>query len=71
MASLEEKIRALPPALQLEVEDYVSFLLERRQTSGGSDTPSFRWAGALRDMAGEYTSVSLQHALSDWRASHK
>lgn len=71
MKTLEEKIRALPPALQMEVEDYVSFLLERRQAYNHSDTPSFKWAGALRDMAGEYTSVSLQHALSDWRTSGK
>jgi hypothetical protein len=26
------------------------------------------WRGALEDMKNEYTSVELQHKISDWRA---
>jgi hypothetical protein len=66
MATIEEKIRALPPALQVEVEDFVAFLHERRQPAAPG-TPELKWAGALAHMAPQYTSVELQHALADWR----
>jgi hypothetical protein len=66
MATIEERIKALPPALQLEVEDLVAFLHERRQPSVPG-TPELKWAGALADMSAQYSSVELQHALADWR----
>ncbi len=31
MQTLEEKIRALPPDLQREIEDFVEFLVEKRR----------------------------------------
>lgn len=66
MSNLEEKLRALPLALQVEVEDFITFLLER-QHPVNPGKPALKWAGALSDMAGQYSSVELQHALSDWR----
>jgi hypothetical protein len=66
MATIEEKIRALPLALQVEVEDFVAFLQERRQPAAPG-TPALKWAGALGDMPAQYSSVELQHDLSDWR----
>lgn len=66
MSNLEEKFRALPLALQIEVEDFITSLIERRQPAA-SGQPALKWAGALSDMAARYTSVELQHALSDWR----
>jgi hypothetical protein len=70
MSTIEEKIRALPLALQVEVEDFVAFLQERRQPSAPG-TPELKWAGALGDMAAQYSSVELQHALADWRIPQK
>jgi hypothetical protein len=67
MPTVEERIRALPLALQTEVEDFVAFLEERRQSSSPG-APALKWAGALSDMAAQYSSVELQHALADWRA---
>jgi hypothetical protein len=66
MSSIEEKVGALPLALQAEVEDFVAFLLERQQPTAHG-TPALKWAGALGDMTAQYSSVELQHALADWR----
>ena len=68
MSNLEEKIRALPIEQQRGVEDFIAFLAERHR-AGAHGTPALKWAGALREMASQYTSVELQHSLSDWRAS--
>jgi hypothetical protein len=67
MPNIEDKIRTLPLALQAEVEEFVNFLLEH-QCAVSSGTPALTWAGALSDMASQYTSVELQHALMDWRS---
>lgn len=64
--SLEELIKELPPEFQEEVRDFVEFLLEkRRKKSRGK--PRFEWAGALKDLRDQYTSVELQHKISEWR----
>jgi len=64
--SLEELIRELPPDVEQEVRDFVEFVLQRR-TIKPLGRPDFKWAGALKDMRDEYTSVDLQHKLLDWR----
>ncbi len=66
MKSLPELIAQLPPELQQEVRDFVEFLLQkhRRRPRG---VPTFSWAGALRDLRSQYTSVELQHAIMKWR----
>ncbi len=64
--SLEELVRELPPDVEQEVRDFVEFVLQRR-TRKPLGSPDFEWAGALKDMRDQYTSVELQHKLSDWR----
>ena len=66
MGRLEEKIQALPPPLQQEVEDFVEFLVAKRGRSRPA-APTLEWAGALKDLRGQYTSVDLQHAISTLR----
>lgn len=67
--TIEEKIRALPLALQDEVEDFVTFLLERRNPR--SHRPlSCSWAGALYDLKQQYSSVEMQHAINQWRTEN-
>lgn len=70
MRSLEERIRELPPELRHEIEDFLEFLLEksRRRPRG---RPTFSWAGALRDLRDQYTSVELQHRISEWRIGQR
>ncbi len=70
MKNLEEMVRQLPPELQQEVAEFIDFLLERRrQRSKGK--PNFRWAGTLKDLREQYTSVELQHKIAEWRGASK
>ena len=73
MQTLKELIEKLPPELQEETRDFVLFLLERkaskvRKTRG---KPSFNWAGTLKDLGDKYTSVELQHKISEWRVGEE
>jgi len=67
---LEELVRELPPELQEEVRDFAAFLLEKR-AKPSRRVPSFGWAGALRHLRDEYTSVELQHKIAVWRAGEE
>ena len=64
--TLLQKIRALPPEKVTEVEDFVDFLLQMRLNRPRS-RPGLGWAGALRDLREQFTSVELQHRVSEWR----
>lgn len=66
MRPIEELIKDLPPDLHREVEDFIEFLLKKRAHKPRG-IPSFEWAGALRDMRDQYTSVDLQHKIAEWR----
>jgi hypothetical protein len=68
--TVQDLIKALPPELQREVEDFARFLLEKR-TKKPKGKPEFGWAGALEDLGGQYTSVELQHKVSEWRIGEK
>jgi hypothetical protein len=70
MKTLEEMIQELPPELRKEVEDFVEFLLEKRKPKP-KGKPRFDWAGALKDLRDQYTSVELQHKISEWRIGEK
>ncbi|MFZ5881426.1 MAG: DUF2281 domain-containing protein [Chloroflexota bacterium] len=64
--SLQETLQKLPPELQSEVRDFAEFLLERKKNK--PQIPMrFQWEGALSDMRGQYTSVTLQHQIAEWR----
>ena len=66
MQPLKQLIDQLPPELQQEVQDFVEFLLERRAKKT-KKKPKFDWAGALKDLRDRYTSVELQHKITEWR----
>lgn len=61
--TLAEKIEALPPRLQREVEDFVDFLHERHAPTSPGRTLDQSWAGALSHLKDQYTSVELQHEI--------
>jgi hypothetical protein len=67
---LEELVKELPPDCKEEVRDFVEFLLEKRARRTRSK-PKFGWAGALKDLRDQYTSVELQHKIADWRSEEK
>ena len=64
MQGIEEMVKELPPDLQREVEDFVRFLIETR-LKRPRGKPTFDWVGALRDLRDQYTSVELQHKISE------
>jgi len=68
--TVQDLIKALPPELQREVEDFARFLLEKRAKKRRGK-PKFGWAGALKDLREQYTSVELQHKISEWRIGEK
>jgi hypothetical protein len=70
MDSLQETINELPPELKSEVEDFARFLLTRHKPPS-KQAPHFKWAGALKSMKTDYTSVDLQHKILEIRANKK
>jgi hypothetical protein len=66
MQTLKELIDNLPPELQEEVRDFIEFLLEKKVRKK-KQKPEFNWAGALKELGNNYTSVDLQHKISRWR----
>ena len=65
--SINEMVNELTAGQQAEVRDFVEFLLAQ-QRSGTRRQPQFDWAGALKDMRDDYTSVDLQHESARWRS---
>ncbi|TAK57697.1 MAG: DUF2281 domain-containing protein [Bacteroidetes bacterium] len=64
--TLEEKINKLPPELQQEVELFIQQLLDKGKKQK-KQKPKFEWAGALRHLRNQYTSVELQHEILNER----
>jgi len=61
-----EKIQKLPPSLRGEVENYIDFLLNKKQKNKKRILRQ-DWAGSLKDISNEYTSVELQKKALEWR----
>lgn len=68
--SIQEMIDQLPPNMQKRVYDMVAHLLAK-QNEKMRRKPKFAWEGVLKEMKSEYTSVSLQHQISDSRIGYK
>lgn len=64
--TIDELIKALPPELQREVEDFARFLIERRGQKRGKKLRQ-DWAGGLRDYRDQYASLELQRKGLKWR----
>ena len=64
--SLDKLIKQLSIHEQEEVCNFVLFLLQKHEKKRHIK-PQFKWAGALKNLADQYTSVQLQHQISSWR----
>jgi len=64
---IDEMVNELAPGEQGEVRDFVEFLLWK-QRSIKRMKPQFDWAGALKYMRDEYTSVDLQREIARMRS---
>lgn len=63
---LDVLVKGLPPEIRKEVKKFVASLIRKRQKRP-SGRLKFDWAGALKDLRDQYTSVELQHKISEWR----
>jgi hypothetical protein len=66
MKMLEDMVRAPPPELQQEVRDFAECLLERRARPVGRKL-RLSWAGGLRELRDQFTSLELQKKALAWR----
>lgn len=62
--TLEELTRELPEELKREVQDFVEFLIEKKMPQRRK--PTFSWWGAAEHLREKYTSVDLQHKITEW-----
>jgi hypothetical protein len=63
---IENMVKKLPPEYQEEVRNFVKFLMEKR-VKKSRGRPKFDWGGTLKELRDQYTSVELQHKVSEWR----
>jgi len=64
----ELKIRELPEDLKREVLDYIEFLLKKYKSEETKMKKfKFDWEGGLSELREKFTSVELQHKVSEWR----
>ena len=66
MKPLVELLQELPPEAQAEVRDFIEFLLVKRARKPATKLRQ-DWAGVLRDVRDQYTSLELQRKALDWR----
>jgi hypothetical protein len=65
---LIEIFEALPDDARRSLERFAQDLREaKRKTPASQDDYTFSWAGGLKDLCDQYTSVELQHQISEWR----
>jgi len=70
MQTLKELVELLPPDFEKEARNYIEYLLQKHgQKPRGK--PRFDWAGALKDLRDQYTSVQLQHKIGEWRIGER
>jgi len=67
LQELTRMIEALPRAQQIEVKDFVEFLLTRTPARAPRRLRQ-SWAGALREYRDQYSPQELQQKALDWRA---
>ena len=65
---INDKIKKVPPQLVPEIIDYIDFLMNKYGKTSKRKRPfKFTWQGGLSDISKEYSSVELQHKVTDWR----
>lgn len=65
--TINEKIKELPPDLQLELEKYLNYLLSQNKRKDTSKMLKQDWGGGMKDLKEKYTSLELQKLAMKWR----
>jgi hypothetical protein len=63
---VQEKMQQLSAQQQAEVIDFIDFLLSKKSPKPKTKM-TLDWAGGLKDLREQYTSVELQHQANIWR----
>ena len=63
---LVDLVKQLPADLQREVRNFAEYLLDTKVDDAPSDRLSLDWAGGLRDLSGQVTSLELQKNALEW-----
>ncbi|MFO7744519.1 MAG: DUF2281 domain-containing protein [Psychroflexus sp.] len=59
--NIENKIHKFSPQLLEEVEDFIDFLISKKQNNRNQEKRLKQdWAGALNEFSNQYSSVELQ-----------
>jgi hypothetical protein len=64
---LAKLIEDLPAEARALVERYAEDLKAKQDPQRPKGDYSFSWAGGLRELHDQFTSVELQHKASEWR----
>lgn len=70
MSTLMEKLKALSPELQKQVEAFVDRLLaqqEKKKQETKGKRLRLDWGGGLRDLREQYDALTLQKKALEWR----
>ncbi|MEK7831122.1 MAG: DUF2281 domain-containing protein [Acidobacteriota bacterium] len=70
MQTIKEKVQQLSPQNQAEVIDFVDFLLSKEKTKERRKM-KLDWAGGLKDLREQYTSIELQQQANLLREKHE
>lgn len=68
--TIQEKVQQLSPQNQAEVIDFVDFLLSKEKTKERRKM-KLDWAGGLKDLREQYTSIELQQQANLLREKHE
>lgn len=64
MRPFVELVNELPRELQDEVRDFVEFLISKH-VKAPREKPHLDWRGDLRELRGKFSSVELQHKITE------
>ncbi len=65
--SLEEIIKKLPPHIKSEISVFIESLISKHEEGRDGRKLKQDWAGALRKCRERFSSLELQHKVSQWR----
>jgi Protein of unknown function (DUF2281) len=66
---IQDKVQQLSPEKQTVALEFIDFLLQKQEPSSPPERPGMKldWAGGLKELRDQYTSVELQKKANEWR----
>jgi hypothetical protein len=73
IAAIQDKVQQLSPEKQTVALEFIDFLLQKQEPSSPPERPGMKldWAGGLKELRDQYTSVELQHQATQWMLEEK